>query len=326
MQYLINANEYHLETTNNFQAIRPFPDPAFPFVGNLLRMSDLPSSDIAWHWHDEMELLYIKEGSLTVTTTVSTHILNAGEVFFINSGIAHTLKKNQGADCVFYSLRFLSRLLFSDKKSHLSTQYLLPLLMNSSLKQLHFSEKNTSGRLILQYVHNIISICSVEEYGCELKILSNLYALWAELNTHLQQHAPNVSLSSSVVSDHNRVIGAIHYIANHYAEPLTLDDIAESIPLSKSECCRCFKRTIHLTPIEFLIQYRIMEAIRKMQLNDSTACSMALLASSVGFNSPSYFTKQFKKYIKCTPLEYRKKLLSNKAETIFEKEFKDILK
>ncbi len=326
MQYLKYSNEYYLETTNNFQTIRPFPDPAFPFAGNLLHMSELPSSNIAWHWHDEMEILYVKEGSLIITTTVTTHILNTGEAFFINSGIAHTLKTNQGTDCEFYSLRFLSRLLFSDKKSKLSTQYLLPMLMNNSFKQLPFTQETTSGKRILQYVHSIISICSTEEYGCELKILSNLYALWAELNTHLQQHSANIPLPTSVVSDHNRVISAIHYIANHYAEPLTLDNIAESIPLSKSECCRCFKRTIHLTPIEFLIQYRIMEAIRKMQLNDSTVASMALLASSVGFNSPSYFTKQFKKYIKCTPLEYQKKLLSNQAETSFEKEFKDILR
>ena len=326
MLYLKTSKEYNLETTNNFQAIRPFPDPSFPFILDHLRMSELSISHVAWHWHDEMELLFIRQGTLMVTTTMLTCTLTAGEGLFINSGIAHTMKTEPLEDCEFYSLRFLSRLLFPDKNTSLAAQYLLPLLMNKSFKQLPLYLEDDSQKNILDILQNITTICSMEEYGCELKILSNLYALWGELNAHAKQYVTNAILTNSVIADHGRVINAIHYIANHYAEPLTLEEIAESIHLSKSECCRCFKRTIHLSPIEFLIQYRIMEALRRIQVNDSIASSIADLSSVVGFNSPSYFNKQFKRYIKCTPLEYRKKLLSDTSETSFEKEFRNILK
>ena len=158
-----------------------------------------------------------------------------------------------------------------------------------------------------------------------MRIKNTLYALWAELNTYAKQHIGSPNLTNAVISDFTRVIDAIHFIAEHYAEPLALDDIANSVHLSKSECCRCFKRTVSISPIEFLIQYRIMEAIRKMQTKDAAANSISGLSAAVGFNSASYFNKQFKRYIKCTPLEYRKKLLSDFSETTFEKEFKEIL-
>ena len=94
-------------------------------------------------------------------------------------------------------------------------------------------------------------------------------------------------------------------------EPLTLDKIADSILVSKSECCRCFKRAIGLTPIEYLMKYRIMESAVRMKQKESE--SISEIAGTVGFNNTSYYSKVFKKMMGCTPSEYRQSLLSPSA-------------
>ena len=325
MLYLSDNQNYEFKTTNNQQTIRPFPDPSFPFIIHRLTIGTDPTPYVPWHWHDDLEFVWVHSGSLIVTIPEQTIVLQTGDGIFLNHTLLHTMHAAPGQICDIYSMRFYSKLLFPDKNASLAVQYLHPLLMTASLKHIHLTPNGGLKEHMLQTMEEIAEIYYARKNGFELNILSQLYALWADVNTYAQQHVDSPSLTNAVITDFNRVIEAIHYIANHYAEPITLEDIANSIHLSKSECCRCFKRTIALSPVEFLIQYRIMESIRKIQTREKVANSISALSVSVGFNSASYFNKQFKRYLKCTPLEYRKKLLSGTEETSFEQEFHDIL-
>ena len=104
---------------------------------------------------------------------------------------------------------------------------------------------------------------------------------------------------------------AIRYIEEHYANPISLDDIAASIHVSKSECCRCIRRCMKMTPFEYLMKYRIFRAASILQMNVPAPRSMSALAFSVGFNNASYFNKVFKQYLHCTPSEYKRKIKNN---------------
>ena len=105
------------------------------------------------------------------------------------------------------------------------------------------------------------------------------------------------------------------YIQEHFMESVTLDDIAGSILVSKSECCRCFKRTTGLSPIEYLMRYRIMESAKHR--HRQTHEYISEIAGAVGFNNTSYFNKIFKKYIGCTPTEYRQSLRKHISLPLF---------
>lgn len=89
-------------------------------------------------------------------------------------------------------------------------------------------------------------------------------------------------------------------------ETVTLEDIADSIMVSKSECCRCFKRTLGVTPFEYLMKYRIMESTKRMHRRPQE--SISEIAGSVGFNNTSYYNKIFKKFMDCTPTEFKKNI------------------
>ena len=324
MLYQNNNNNYTLKTNDNLQTIRPFPDPSFPFIINHLNMSQLPIPYIPWHWHDEFEFIWVKSGSLTVGTSDGSFILQPDDCAFLNNGILHTLRTQSDEDCDFFSVRFFGTLLFPNSNATLTSQYMHPILVSPELRYIHLSAENPLKSRMIQLMKQVIQIYYMNQQGSELMILSKLYALWAELNEYLQQYPSASPVSGLSISDYDRVTVAIHYIAEHYADPLTLDDIANIIHVSKSECCRCFKRVVSLSPIEFLIQYRVMEAIRKMQAKEAVAKSISQLSASVGFNNASYFNKQFKRHTNCTPPEYRNKLLSEAQNAKLENDFSEL--
>ena len=103
--------------------------------------------------------------------------------------------------------------------------------------------------------------------------------------------------------DEKRVRKAMEYIHKHYAENISLENIADEIFISKSECCRSFKRILNMTPFEYLMEYRVFKST---QLLCNSNDSIAIIALSVGFNGISYYGKVFKKYMNCTPSEYRR--------------------
>lgn len=326
MLFQSDNSDYNMEITSNLQTIRSFPDPSFPFTLTPLQMSKSSMPYIPWHWHDDLECIWVKSGTITVDTPDEPIILQTGEGVFLNHNVMHTLFTEQEQNSELYSIRFYSSLLFSDASSTLSAKYLHNLLISRPLKHIHLSENNDIEARLLMHMKQTIQIYQKAAPGYELMILSNMYAFWAELNNYLQEHTPEeAALTHSVVTDYDRTHTAMHFIAEHYAEPITLEDIANSMHLSKSECCRCFKRTLSFSPVEFLIQYRIMEACQKMQTKEAEAGSISALSASVGFNSASYFNKQFKRYIKCTPMEYRKRLLAGSTESSFEKDFREII-
>ncbi len=94
----------------------------------------------------------------------------------------------------------------------------------------------------------------------------------------------------------------VAFIEKNYKSPVSLDEMAELIDVSKSYLCRVFKQAYSITPVTFLLNYRISKA---KQLLISTDMKVRLLAAECGFNDTSYFCMMFKKSEGMTPEEFR---------------------
>ena len=96
----------------------------------------------------------------------------------------------------------------------------------------------------------------------------------------------------------------ISYIEEHYAEDLSLDELAAHAGLSREYLCALFKQTMQQTLSHFILGIRISRA-RALLL---THPDMKILdvARACGFQSPSYFGKMFKRKIGVTPETFRK--------------------
>ena len=94
----------------------------------------------------------------------------------------------------------------------------------------------------------------------------------------------------------------LQYIQTHYAEEIRTEDIADSASISVSECLRCFKNTIHTTPIQYTIKYRVQKAA---ELLKTTNLNITEIGTRCGFVDMSYFTRVFKRIHGYTPKKYR---------------------
>ncbi len=96
---------------------------------------------------------------------------------------------------------------------------------------------------------------------------------------------------------------AIHYIENHYTERLTLEKIADEINLSPSHFQRIFKKTMNMSPNDYLTNYRLMKAKELLLISNDSITDISFLC---GFESNAYFSYVFKSHMLMTPSTYRK--------------------
>ena len=101
-----------------------------------------------------------------------------------------------------------------------------------------------------------------------------------------------------------RIKTMLGYIHNHYAENISLTDIAGSASIGQRECLSCFKRMLQVSPIQYLIKYRIMYGADLLM--KSRNLGIAEIATLCGFDSPSNFSKLFKNFYSLTPRQFRK--------------------
>lgn len=94
------------------------------------------------------------------------------------------------------------------------------------------------------------------------------------------------------------------YIDNNYAEDIKLEELSTMAYMNKFHLISEFKQAYRVTPIEYLILKRI-EISKNLLI--STNHSMEEISSIVGFNSQSYFNQVFKKKVRQTPSQFRKK-------------------
>jgi two-component system response regulator YesN len=105
---------------------------------------------------------------------------------------------------------------------------------------------------------------------------------------------------------------AIHHIATHYDEPLTLAAIAKAAHLSVSRLAHVFKEQMGITLIDYVTAVRIEQA-KELLLGTDQSCTE--ICFQVGYNNQSYFTRTFKSLVGMTPRQFR---VQNHRERKFE--------
>ncbi|MBO4310864.1 MAG: helix-turn-helix domain-containing protein [Lachnospiraceae bacterium] len=302
---------------NNYKEIYEHVNSDYPLAVYFVKPDEYFLNKIHWHWHEEIEIDIVREGNAIYTIGEDIIKVPCGNAIIIKSNVFHSIE-SEGEDCSIISIIFSPSILFSDSISAMSLTYFKPFLnMHDKAKFINPSDR--VGKVLFSYIEDIIDYNLNREYGYELLTKSVLYQFWFLLVKdipHKEYSRKSVVNVNKISADEERIKDAITFIQDNYPENISLDDIASSIHISKSECCRLFKRTISLTPFEYLTRYRILQAcdiMIKSQRNDE---SISYLAGSVGFNSASYFNKLFKEYVGCTPTEFRKKSKTERRDKL----------
>ncbi|WP_059104110.1 AraC family transcriptional regulator [Shouchella shacheensis] len=96
---------------------------------------------------------------------------------------------------------------------------------------------------------------------------------------------------------------AVHYIETSFAEPLTVDRLADRAGLSKYYFIKQFKEELDITPMQYVAIVRMKKAAALLSQTD---VQVAEVAHAVGFDDPNYFNKVFKKVVGTSASVFRK--------------------
>lgn len=152
--------------------------------------------------------------------------------------------------------------------------------------------------------HQIQLAFHEKKASSHLKAIGYLHLLLAEFGEAL---APSSPLGDVPHTESERIIGqAIHYLSTQYAEPITIEMMAESLGYNRAYLSRLFKQHTKVTPVTFLLKLRVDKA--RLLLRERLELTVEQIASSVGFHDPLYFSKQFRRWYGASPTEYRKQI------------------
>ena len=289
-QMQIKTNETRRETVRH--GIDEYP---FQYYVENIWLFNLHCVD--WHWHSEVEFLYVEEGIAICLIGSNRYILSAGMGVFINTQVIHRFEAE--ASAVTPNIVF-SPSLMSPEGSLLYRKYIHPIL-DSSIECLVFLPDTSWQKDTL---HTLLSIFAVQEAGegREIRTVELLLKLWGTICEHacVTGGSPAARMAS-----HSRAQLQImmQYIHENYRRHISLDDIARTVTMSKSSVLNLFNKYLHVSPVSYLVQYRLKCAAKLLV---TTEDSVASIAQDAGFESAGYFCRKFKELFRLTPGEYRK--------------------
>lgn len=291
-QYNIVIDENKKETTDHGSF-------EFPLAIYTTDISKNVIGFIDWHWHDELQFCVITKGSVVFEINDSQVILNEGDGLFINSQQIHRAKNYENINSSYICFDFHPKLISSFMGSLINTKYIEPYVNNSSIEYYTLS-KNISWQLnIIHKLFYIYEIYNDKIFGFEFKIFMNLLEIWQDFFEFYFKSFKEKEVSYNSL----RLKSIITYINNHYMEKIQLEDVANVVNLSKSACCREFKKHMKCTIFEYLINYRLVMATKLLVASDY---SVTEIAYNCGFGTTSYFIEKFKNKTGVSPYVYRK--------------------
>jgi len=252
-----------------------------PIVLHLGIKRDSTNFSTEKNWHEDLELQLCTDGQGSVLLNGERYTMEKGDVIVVNSNVLH----HTGTDS---SLVYTCLIIRAD----------FCRTIGADLRSLRFSPVIRDGALSSFIKEVILSHSAVDDplrlaktYAAATKLIIALaegYSKAAEERTIDEKAFENVK-------------SAIKYIRENYPRRIPLDDIARAVYSDKFALCRDFKKFTGQTIVEYTNRHRCQKAAILL----SGGQTVSEVASACGFESPSFFTKTFKKYMGALPSSYK---------------------
>lgn len=260
------------------------------FVTKVGHMADRPNQYYTNYFirHDYC-LQYVVKGKGEYFANNKLYFLTKGALFLLPKNKYHYYRANPEDPYEYFWIHFNGS----------GFERFLRLINLSEDSPVLFDLENPN---IAQRFTELIEICKTQSDGRQnLLILSKCYALLFEIASATRE------IKKEPVPPANTFVEqAINYITEHYTEKTTLEDLQKVTHINKCYLSALFKKTTGLSPIQYLIQYRISQACRLL----STNVSVSEICYLCGFQEPTNFFVRFKQFMGCTPSQYRESLKS----------------
>lgn len=251
-----------------------------------------------WHFHPELEIVYIKEGS--GKRHIGNHISQFynGDLIMVGPNLPH-----YGFTDRFSGTK--TEIIVQLKEDFIGKDIISKIELNSIA---HLFEKSKSGLSFSGNTkddvgHRLESLFYMNNFERLIEVLQILNIL---------SHSKEVEVlnASGIVLEttHSRASQLdeiFNYVRNEFQNDITLQQISKVANMTEPSFCRFFKKNTGKTFIEFVNEFRISHACKLLA---DTDLSITEICFESGFNNFSHFNNYFKRITGKNPSEYRKYL------------------
>ena len=251
---------------------------------------------VAVHWQDSMELVYIKRGSGLVQTGAQVCTAQSGDIFVLTPGTLHAIRQTESCTMEYENIIFDVELL-GGAEDLCAEKYLLPLQSGRLALPEHITPDEAWYPQAADCLKEAEEANRCKQFGYELCIKGALLRFLALLIAQSKALPPAEKASTQ------RLRAVLQWISANYSEPVCVADAAALCQCSPNHFMRWFRQMTGQTFIIFLREYRLNAAAEALRTTEDTILS---ISEQCGFENLSYFNREFKAHFGMTPREYRK--------------------
>ena len=241
------------------------------------------------HSHDFCEIMYIADGTGTITVGKTRRTVRKGDIVIYNANLVHEEESSAEKPMALYFMA-LGGLRLTD----LPGNHLLPPGLDYIYPTGRYSDVFTAcfDRMIPEFEKK-------EQFYAEITqnlAMTMVMYMFRIINDHNQE-------SNQLLQSNAGIRQAVAYIQEHLHEELTLEKISRQCHMSKYYLSHQFTQVQGISLSKYILQSRITKSMRLLR---DTPLAVKDIAEAVGFHDVTYFCRTFKKETSLTPLQYRK--------------------
>ena len=253
------------------------------------------SFQIPVHWHDELEIIYVKSGFLTVSISGENYIGTPGDAFVVSPGNLHFMGSQAGEVDYFTFLFPLEYISFC-------TDDMLDDKLLTPLKNGHLMIRPRIKDAAKELCEQLIDIYMAENDETESKITAQIKTKIILLQFILEMWKKGFVIENDTSGRNIVEKEMVSYIQQNFTGKISLKEFGEQFHLSEKYISRYFKEHFHITLSQYITYLRLENA---KQLLQDTDLSVTETAMQSGYQNVSYFIRSFKKTYGISPLKYR---------------------
>ena len=256
------------------------------------------------HWHEEMEIICVEEGLLEISVDLNSFVAKQGDIILCLPYMLHNMKQYKSEFARINTILFHMNELTGNSNDICMVNYFVPLMNEKYQYPVHISTNMNGYQEIYDSVTILKKLYEEQKPCYEIAIKGELYHLFYLLFQYVFEKKTDIAPPKIEVTKNIKII--LEYIQKHFMDPITVEELAGIINLSKHYFMSFFKKYMGTTCVNYINDYRINEATKLLGTTDLTIME---IADRVGVNNVSYFNRIFKSKFGITPKEYRKKIL-----------------
>lgn len=246
------------------------------------------------HWHKEIELLYIIQGSLILTRNGRRTVLNTDDIVVINSEEIHIVDVDDNDRVNAYLVL------------QLSYEYAKQFYKKLDTVFFDIDRDEKAKESLKQAMRNLTELNAGDDEFAPLKENVELNKIYYTLLKYCK-HQKRVSINKSNNANFRYAKIVIEYIGDNYRDEITLNDMAALVGLSPAYFSKYFKSVTETSFVTYLNTVRLEHALKDLVTSNVSVMDAAL---ENGFPNVKSFISMCKKVYGATPTQCKKKYIS----------------